>query len=102
MKYSVALFIGRFQPFHNGHLYSLQKCLEIAESVIVGIGSSQTSGTQDNPWDYETRKKMIESLSARASLRGSSLKVVAIPDTPSDQDWLEDVKKLAGKFDVVV
>lgn len=82
MKYKVALFIGRFQPFHNGHLYSLKKCLEIANSVIVGIGSSQTSGNQDNPWDYETRKEMVESV-----LRGVSSQVVAIPDVFNDEKW---------------
>jgi len=82
-KYKVALFIGRFQPFHNGHLYSLNKCFELAESVIVGIGSSQESGTENNPWDYETRKKMVENL----DLRGDSLKVVAIPDVFNDEKW---------------
>ncbi len=71
MKYKVALFIGRFQPFHKGHLFSLNKCFEIAEKVIVGVGSSQESGTENNPWDYQTRKMMVESL----DLQGVSLKV---------------------------
>lgn len=86
-KYKVALFIGRFQPFHNGHLYSLKKCFEIADSVFVGIGSSQESGTENNPWDFETRKKMVE------SLRGSSLKVEAIPDDKSDEVWVNGVEQ---------
>jgi nicotinamide-nucleotide adenylyltransferase len=80
-KYKVALFIGRFQPFHNGHLYSLKKCLELAERVIVGIGSSQESNTENNPWDFETRKEMIE------ALREESLEIVAIPDLFDDQRW---------------
>ena len=87
-KYKVALFIGRFQPFHNGHLYSLKKCFEIAEKVIVGVGSSQESGTENNPWDYQTRKKMVE------SLRGLSLKVVAVPDLFNDQKWGEQIMRL--------
>lgn len=86
-KYKVALFIGRFQPFHKGHLYSLKKCFEIAEKVIVGVGSSQESGTENNPWDYQTRKMMVESV-----LRGVSSQVVAIPDTPEDEEWVEYVK----------
>jgi nicotinamide-nucleotide adenylyltransferase len=84
-KYKVALFIGRFQPFHNGHLYSLEKCLELAEKVIVGIGSSEESETESNPCDFETRKKMVE------ALRGKSSKVLAIPDNPSDEVWVENV-----------
>lgn len=88
-KFKVALFIGRFQPFHNGHLYGLQKCLELAERVIIGIGSSQESGTENNPWDYATRKRMIESLPAQAGLTGISQKVtvVAIPDMFNDEKW---------------
>lgn len=105
MQYKVALFVGRFQPFHNGHLYALKKCLEIAESVVVGIGSSQESGTADNPWDYETRKEMIErlegeSLPAQAGLQVT--KIVPIADTPTDEEWVAEVERSAGKFDVVV
>lgn len=88
-KYRVALFIGRFQPFHNGHLYSLKKCLEIAQQVIVGIGSSQTSGTEDNPWDYETRKKMVESV-----VEGLSAQVVALPDLFDDHKWGDQIVSL--------
>jgi len=103
-EFKVALFIGRFQPFHKGHLFSLNKCLEMAERVIVGIGSSQESKTENNPWDFETRKKMIESLPVQAGLSGVSRKIqiVAIPDTPTDEEWLRDVVKKVGKFDVVV
>jgi len=97
-KYRVALFIGRFQPFHKGHLYSLKKCFELADQVIVGIGSSQESGTENNPWDFEARKAMIESL----DLQGDSLKVVALPDYLDDEVWLKEVKERVGNFNVVV
>lgn len=82
-EYKIALFVGRFQPFHNGHLYSLEKCLEIAEQVIVGIGSSQESGTENNPWNYEARKAMVESLLGVSR----KVKIVAIPDVYDDKKW---------------
>ena len=90
----MALFIGRFQPFHEGHLYSLNKCLELADRVIVGIGSSQESGTENNPWDYETRKKMIEKVMREPSLEGSSLQIVAIPDVHDDKKWGDLIKEI--------
>jgi len=97
-KYETALFIGRFQPFHNGHLYSLKKCLEVADKVIVGIGSSQESGTESNPWSFEERVKMI------GGLQGLSLQVeiVAIPDTPEDENWVENVSKIVSKENSVI
>lgn len=101
-QHKTALFIGRFQPFHNGHFYSLRKCLEIAGGVIVGIGSSQESGTLDNPWDYETRKKMVEVVRRGLGLQGESLKVVALPDYPSDEEWIKETVECVGAFDVVV
>lgn len=83
MKYKVALFIGRFQPFHNGHLYSLNKAFDLADKVIVGIGSSQESGTEKDPFDFEIRKRMIK------SLPGVSRKIVVVPvpDMFDDEKW---------------
>ncbi len=95
-QYKTALFIGRFQPLHKGHVYSLKKCVEMAEHVVVGIGSSQEKGTENNPWDYETRKEMI------TSVMGDSVTVVAIPDNLSDAVWLHNLLKIVGQFDVVV
>ena len=39
MKYKVGFVLGRFQPFHRGHQYLIEKALEQCESVIVGVGS---------------------------------------------------------------
>jgi len=54
----IALFIGRFQPFHSGHLDAIKQISE--EEIIIGIGSSQYSKTEENPYSFEERKKMIK------------------------------------------
>ncbi len=101
-KYKVALFIGRFQPFHKGHLYSLEKCLEIADKVIIAVGSSQESGTENNPWGYKVRKQMVCSVVMEQGVQDRIVKIVSCPDNPSDKKWVREIKKRAGKFDVVV
>lgn len=101
-KYKVALFIGRFQPFHKGHLYSLEKCLEIAEKVTIAVGSSQESGTANNPWDYKKRKQMVCAVVQERKMMDKIEKICSCPDDPSDKKWLSEIKKRAGKFDVVV
>ncbi len=101
-KYKTALFIGRFQPFHNGHLYSLKKCLQIAESVVVAVGSSQESGTENNPWDYKVRKRMVCEVVRETNIEDRIDRICSCPDNPSDKVWLADLKKRAGEFDVVV
>ncbi|MEM2571402.1 MAG: adenylyltransferase/cytidyltransferase family protein, partial [Thermoproteota archaeon] len=44
-----ALFIGRFQPFHKGHLYSVKHILKEFDEVVVTIAAAQYSYTIDNP-----------------------------------------------------
>ncbi len=102
MQYKVALFIGRFQPFHKGHLYSLEKCLEIADKVTIAVGSSQESGTESNPWGYKVRKQMVCSVVMGLGVQNRIAKIVSCPDNPSDKKWVSEIKKRAGKFDVVV
>lgn len=91
-----ALFIGRFQPFHQGHLDALEQIR--AKGVIIGVGSSQYAGTAENPWNYEQRKKIIK--------RGLQhfkrpYKIFPIPDIKDDNKWVAHVEKIVGKFDVV-
>lgn len=59
-KYKTAVFIGRFQPFHNAHLDLVTKCLELAENVIISIGSSKRTTTIKNPWSSAGRIEMIK------------------------------------------
>ena len=59
-KYKTGLVLGRFQTFHKGHEYIINKALEICSKVLVFIGSSDKYGTQENPFSYELRKKLIK------------------------------------------
>ena len=54
-----ALFIGRFQPFHIGHLKVIKWILKKYDKVIIVIGTSQESNTDKNPFSIEERKEMI-------------------------------------------
>lgn len=101
-KCRCALFIGRFQPFHKGHLHSLKKCLEVAEKVKIVVAKSNVSGTQEDPWDYKIRKQMVCLVVWKEGVQDKVSKIVSCPDYPSDKRWLNEVKKRVGEFDVVV
>ncbi|MEM3079801.1 MAG: adenylyltransferase/cytidyltransferase family protein, partial [Thermoproteota archaeon] len=47
---SRGLFIGRFQPFHLGHLKAVEYIINRVDEVIIGIGSAQYSHTLENPF----------------------------------------------------
>lgn len=100
-QYKSALLIGRFQPFHFGHLYLIKKTLEIADKVIIGIGSASIFD-ENNPLDYQTRKEIIQAVFYKEKIEDRLLKIAPLEDFFDDKKWLNNVKKMIGKFDVVV
>src|SRR3970040_1541422 len=64
-----ALWIGRFQPFHLGHLSMAKRILAEVDELVIGIGSAQYSHTPENPFTAgerlthsgtEVRRRMVE------------------------------------------
>lgn len=94
-----ALFIGRFQPFHNAHLSDVKLALKECSKVIIAIGSSQEEGTKENPFSYEEREEMITN-----TLNGHKIlnyDIIPVPDVNDDNKWVEHVKKVVTEFDIV-
>ena len=61
-KYKHGLSIMRAQPFHIGHAKMIDKMLRECEQVTIVLGSIQEQGTERNPLNYTTRKKMIQNV----------------------------------------
>lgn len=55
----VAVYVGRFQPLHHGHLALLRHALELAPQVVVVIGSAWQARTPKNPFTWQERAEMI-------------------------------------------
>jgi nicotinamide-nucleotide adenylyltransferase len=94
----VALFVGRFQPLHLGHLFALKKLFERFDRIVIGIGSVQESNTSRNPFSFEERKEMLE-----RTLRGyeGRYEILGLPDFLDDAEWRDYCLRRAS-FDVVV
>jgi len=92
------LFIGRFQPFHNGHHTAIRKMGQELQELIIGIGSAQYSNYLTNPFTAEERELMI-----RRSLDGFPIpyQVVHIPDIHDFPRWVDHVTSLTPDFDVI-
>jgi len=99
MKYRRGLVVGRFQPFHLGHIHLIKKSLQLCEKLIIGIGSSNVSD-QNNIFTYEERKTMIDLFVLEERLKKRIIKIVPIPDVPDDNEWFRIVCERAGKVDV--
>lgn len=89
-QFDYLVFIGRFQPFHMGHKEVIDKALELAEKVIVLVGSSFQPRTIKNPFTFDERKIMIQ----RAVGVGTQLIIAPLQDQRyNDQAWSSNVQK---------
>ncbi len=93
-----ALFVGRFQPFHRGHLETIRAIRRNrpAEAVLIGIGSAQESYTPENPFTAGERFEMIE-LSLREAHLADAVPV-PIPDIHRHALWVRYVESLLPPF----
>ena len=97
----VGLLVGRFQPFHHGHLSAVKFALKRVGYLYVVVGSAQRSHERDNPFTAGERIAMI-----KAALDGNGVdpkKWMAIPiaDADSHSIWVSTVGSMVPKFDVV-
>ena len=84
-----ALFIGRFQPFHNGHYDAIKRLLKKYGEVIVVIGSSEDSFSPQNPLTCGERIEMIRNCFSRSEL--TKLIIVPVPDVNDNRIWVDHV-----------
>ena len=94
-----ALFIGRFQPFHNAHLIDVKKVLKEIDEVIIAIGSSQEKNTLENPFSYNERKQMI--INTLKSDKIQNYKIYPVPDLYNDKKWIDYIKKKLPSYDFI-
>ena len=101
MQYRVALIVGRFQPFHKGHLFLIKKALEKSDKIVIGIGSSNITD-ENNPIDFETRKKIIKAVFYKEGIEEKLIKVIPLDDFLDDKKWLNNLKKQVWEFDIAL
>jgi len=94
------LYIGRFQPFHKGHLEALKWILQREDEVIIGIGSAQFSHTLDNPFTVGERIEMIRRTLIAENLLNRCI-ITPIPDIGQHSLWVSVVKQYCPRFDRV-
>ena len=101
-KVSRVLFVGRFQPFHRGHLSVIQDLLEEFDQVIVAIGSSDKFRTPDNPFTVGERHAMVKETLEDLGVSHDRFKVVPLPDIGDDDKWPKHVTDTCPNFQILI
>lgn len=95
---SRGLFIGRFQPFHNGHYLAIEDILKIQDEVIICVAASQSSYTLSNPFSSGERIEMI--LRSVRKIRDKVI-ILSSPNMESNSLWVENIIDTFPSFDTV-
>ena len=90
-----AVVIGRFQPFHNGHLSLVRLALESAPRAVVVIGSAFQARSPKHPFTWQERAEMIRLALPESQRR--RLLCVPVRDRFDEARWLADVRQAVAQ-----
>lgn len=93
-----ALFVGRFQPFHNGHKKSIEQILEEVDEAVIAIGSADSSHTNSNPF---TAGERIEMIHESFKNRRDELFFIPIVDIERNALWVKHIESFCPEFSVI-
>ena len=91
-------YIGRFQPYHNGHQAVLGHVARSVDEIVIGVGSAQLSHELGNPFTSGERVLMITR--SLASL-DRPIYVIPIEDIQRNALWVSHVRSMTPPFDCV-
>jgi bifunctional NMN adenylyltransferase/nudix hydrolase len=102
------VFIGRFQPFHNGHKAVIDAALNQAKEVVVVVGSSFAARNIRNPFTFQERKAMIEACfdepkhfnysGAQGRNKTPRIHVIPVSDFPYDDNkWVNAIQRIVDE-----
>ncbi len=93
------LLIGRFQPFHLGHLAALRFALPKVDKLWLGLGSSNKPMEKNNPFSVDERKKMILS-SIEDSIK-NKISIFPIPDLDNHVKWIQNIDTIVPDYEII-
>jgi len=94
------LYVGRFQPFHLGHLGAIKAVLKEIDELVIVIGSAQYSHKMNNPFTAGERLVMIHRALTEAKVDYSKLWIVPVPDVHLHMIWVSALEGYTPKFNV--
>jgi len=95
------LMMGRFQPFHLGHLDLAKQILDECDEVIIAITSSQFNYLEKDPFTAGERIEMIHNSLKESSVDLSRCFIVAIENQFNISVWASYLKSALPSFDKV-
>jgi len=96
-----AIFVGRFQPLHKGHLGAIKNILEKVDELVIIVGSCQYSHRLDNPFTTGERIAMIRRAMEEEGIQSSRYWIIPVPDVHVHMLWVSQIVGYSPKFELV-
>ncbi len=94
------IFVGRFQPFHKGHLEAVKYALTKVDRLVIVIGSAQKNYEPRNPFTLGERVEMIWRVLKAEGLLDRVL-MVPVQDVENHATWVRSVEVSTPRFSCV-
>jgi len=94
----IGLIIGRFQPFHLGHIELIKTACNECDKVYVVLGSAHSPEDEHNPFTLEQRREMFRCVIEEYDL---DIQLIELDDIPDDNEWVGYIEKSIPPFDIV-
>jgi nicotinamide-nucleotide adenylyltransferase len=98
---TTGLYIGRFQPFHLGHLEAVKHILGKVDELVIVVGSAHESHTIENPFTAGERITMIRLALKAAKIDANRYTVLPLPDAEFHKVWVSHLLSQTPSFDLV-
>ena len=90
-QYDAAVFIGRLQPPHNGHLAMLRHALRVAPQAVVVLGSAHQARSPKNPFTWQERQAMLQA--ALTPDERQRVHILPMRDFYDEARWVQAVRQ---------
>jgi nicotinamide-nucleotide adenylyltransferase len=95
------LYVGRFQPFHMGHLSAIKDVMKEVDELAIVIGSAQYSHNLTNPFTAGERLVMVRRALEESGVDTKRIWIVPVPDVHLHMMWVSSVEGYTPHFDIV-
>ena len=95
------LMMGRFQPFHLGHLDLVRQILKECDEVIIVVTSSQFNYLDKDPFTAGERIEMIHNSLKESDVDLTRCIILAIENQFNIATWSSYLKSMLPQFDKV-
>ncbi len=95
------LMMGRFQPFHLGHLELVKQILDQCDEVIIAITSAQFNYLEKDPFTAGERIEMIHNSIKESEIDLNRCFVISIENQFNIATWASYLKSALPHFDKV-